>query len=103
MRVIVRLLALLFSVCFLLFALDNRAWTSLSFWPFPWNVSLPLYLLVILAGLFGLIIGIVSGYWQGRIRRRDLQRLRQENQALRQELARRTEASQAGSAEKSRT
>jgi uncharacterized integral membrane protein len=84
------------AVIAIVFAVINRHDVLLDLWPLPWEIQLPLYLLVLGALALGLIVGgalvwISAGSSRGRARsegRRanamayEVDQLRQENQAL---------------------
>ena len=58
-----------------LFAVSNRESVSLAFWPLPFVVELPLYLLVLAALASGFIFGefaawIAARHWRREVRRR---------------------------------
>jgi putative membrane protein len=68
------------------FAVSNREPVSLGFWPLPFLVDLPLYLLVMLLLLVGFVIGAAAGWLAGRRTRRELRRRRRRVEALEREL-----------------
>jgi uncharacterized integral membrane protein len=68
------------------FAVSNRAPVSLGFWPLPFLVDLPLYLLVLSLLLIGFVIGVAAGWLAGRRMRRELRRRRRRVEALEREL-----------------
>jgi lipopolysaccharide assembly protein A len=68
-------------------ALSNRQPVSLGFWPLPFLVDLPLYLLVLSLLLAGFVIGAAAAWIAGRRMRRDLRRRRRRVEALERELA----------------
>ena len=68
------------------FAVSNRGPVSLGFWPLPFLVDLPLYLLVLLLLLVGFVIGATTGWLAGRRARRELRRRRRRVEALEREL-----------------
>ena len=67
MKLLARVLFLLFLLAGVLIAVSNRQPVQLELWPLPHLVVLPLYLLVIglllLGVLAGLGLGWVSGFW----------------------------------------
>jgi lipopolysaccharide assembly protein A len=69
------------------FAVSNRAPVSLGFWPLPFLVALPLYLLVLSLLLLGFVIGGAAAWLAGRRTRRELRRRRRRVAALERELA----------------
>jgi uncharacterized integral membrane protein len=80
------------------FAVSNRAPVSLGFWPLPFLVALPLYLLVLSLLLVGFIIGATAAWLACRRARRESRRRRRRVEALERELvaARSQSADQAG-------
>jgi uncharacterized integral membrane protein len=68
------------------FAVSNRAPVSLGFWPLPFLVALPLYLLVLSLLLVGFVIGATVVWLAGRRTRRELRRRRRRVEALEREL-----------------
>jgi len=68
------------------FAASNRDPVSLTFWPLPFLVNLPLYLLVLLLLLVGFVIGAAATRIAGRKIRRELRRRRRRIEALEREL-----------------
>ena len=75
------------AVLLIPFALSNREPVSLGFWPLPFLVDLPLYLLVLLLLLAGFMIGAAATWIAGRRIRRELRRRRRRIEALERELA----------------
>jgi lipopolysaccharide assembly protein A len=69
------------------FAISNRDVVSLAFWPVPFVVTLPLYLLVFAALLAGFVAGAIAVWVGGRRRRRQLRSSRRRIGALESELA----------------
>jgi lipopolysaccharide assembly protein A len=70
-----------------LFAASNREPVSLGLWPLPFLIDAPLYLVVILVLLAGLLVGAIGAWAAGRRRRRELRRCRRRSEALARELA----------------
>jgi uncharacterized integral membrane protein len=69
------------------FALSNRKPVALGFWPVPFLVDLPLYLLVLVMLLAGFVIGVVTTWISGRHMRRELRRRRRRVEVLERDLA----------------
>ena len=69
------------------FAVSNRAPVSLGFWPLPFFVDLPLYLLVLLLLIVGFVIGAAAAWIARRRLRRELRRSRRRVEGLERELA----------------
>ncbi len=70
-----------------LFAVSNRDIVALGLWPLPFVIDAPLYLLVFLVLLIGLLVGALAVWFAGRRRRRALRRCRRRVAALERELA----------------
>ncbi|MEX2009452.1 MAG: lipopolysaccharide assembly protein LapA domain-containing protein [Dongiaceae bacterium] len=69
------------------FAVANRAPASVDFWPLPWVVELPIYLLVLGGLVLGFFIGAGVAWLSAGKRRRQTRRLRERSGALAQQLA----------------
>jgi lipopolysaccharide assembly protein A len=69
------------------FAVTNRAPVSLGLWPLPFLLETPVYLLVLLTLLAGIIIGVAGAWLAGHRLRRELRRQRRHVAALERELA----------------
>ena len=69
------------------FAVSNREPVSLGFWPLPFLVDLPLYLLVLMLLLVGFVVGAAAAWLAGRRTRRELRRRRRRVEGLERELA----------------
>jgi uncharacterized integral membrane protein len=68
------------------FAVSNRESVSLGFWPLPFLLDLPLYLLVLFLLLAGFVTGAAATWIAGRRLRRELRRRRRRVEALEREL-----------------
>lgn len=86
MRVLGRALLLVIAVLLIVFAVSNREVVSLAFWPFPFLVEAPLYLLFFVTLLIGGLIGSATAWLAGGRNRRDLRRQRRRIEALEREL-----------------
>jgi uncharacterized integral membrane protein len=91
MKLLVRVLFVLFVLIGVLIAVSNRQPVELALWPLPHLVVMPLYLLVIGVLLLGVLAGLGMGWWAGRHHRRrareasgEAARLDREVQRLRQ-------------------
>ena len=83
----VRWTATLVAVVLLVpFAVSNREPVSLGFWPLPFLVDLPVYLLVLLLLLAGFVTGAAAGWLGGQHTRRELRRRRRRVEALERDL-----------------
>ena len=77
MRTLFRLVVVLpVAIVLLMFAVANRHWVTVSFDPFPGNdiagpsVDLPLFFVMFISGIFGVLAGGMLVWWrQGRYRR----------------------------------
>ena len=86
MKAVYWALTLLAVILLIPFAVSNRAPVSLGFWPLPFLVALPLYLLVLSLLLLGFVIGAAAAWLAGRHVRRELRRRRRRVEALEREL-----------------
>ena len=86
MKVVSWAVTLVAAALLIPFALSNREPVSLGFWPLPFLVDLPLYLLVVLLLLAGFVIGASATWIAGRRTRRELRRRRRRVEALEREL-----------------
>ena len=68
------------------FALSNREPVSLGFWPLPFLIELPLYLLILMSLLAGFVIGAATTWIAWRHLRRELRHRRRRVEALEREL-----------------
>lgn len=75
MKILAWGVALVIVLITIVFAVNNRAPSKLDFWPAPFELTLPLYGLVLLGLLFGFLIG-ASASWLAGSKRRRLARLR---------------------------
>ncbi len=94
MRLLSRILFVVFLLLSVLTALSNDQPVELSLWPFPQKAVMPLYLLMIGLLLVGVLAGLAMGWWAGRHHRRRARehgtqaaRLDQEVNRLREALA----------------
>jgi hypothetical protein len=94
MKLLARVLFILFILVGVLIAVSNRQPVELALWPLPHLVVMPLYLLVIAVLLLGVLAGLGMGWWAGRHHRRrareasgEAARLDREVQRLRQTTA----------------
>ena len=91
MKLLVRVLFILFILIGVLIAVSNRQPVQLALWPLPHLVVMPVYLLVIGMLLLGVLAGLGMGWWAGRHHRRrareasgEAARLEREVQRLRE-------------------
>lgn len=85
MRILGRAVFLLFIVLGVLIAISNRQHVEIGLWPFPQTVGMPLFLLVPVLLLLGVLVGLVMGWFGGATARRGLREARRENDRLRRE------------------
>ena len=71
MRAVYWAVTLVAAALLIPFALSNRESVSLGFWPLPFLVDLPLYLLVLSLLLAGFVIGAAATWIAGRRIRRE--------------------------------
>ena len=86
MKVLCWTVTLVAAILFIPFAVSNRDSVAIGFWPLPFLVDLPLYLLVVLLLLAGFVIGAAATWIAGRRTRRELRRRRRRVEALEREL-----------------
>ena len=91
MKVLSRVLFLLFVLIGVLMAVSNSQPVQLALWPLPHQIVMPVYLLVAALLLLGVLAGLALGWWGGRHHRRrareasaDAARLGREVQRLRE-------------------
>ena len=88
MKILMRLLFLLFLLIGVLIAVSNRQPVELALWPLPHEIVMPLYLLVIAVLLLGVLAGLGLGWWAGRHHRRRARQARGEAERLEREVQR---------------
>ena len=91
MKYLWRLVGLALGILAIVFAVSNRAPVSVSLWPLPWTIAIPIYVLVFIALALGVVAGGFGAWRAGgkhRRRARDTRRqadaLSEENETLRQ-------------------
>lgn len=87
------------AVVLIVFAVANRAGTTLSLWPFPVKLEAPVYLVVLLALLVGFLIGELMAWFNGRRWRRAARRNARRIEELERELAAKSESGRASGGE----
>jgi uncharacterized integral membrane protein len=70
-----------------LFAVSNRESVSLAFWPLPFLVELPLYVLVLAALIIGFVFGEFAAWLAAMRWRREVRRRGRRIAALERELS----------------
>lgn len=80
MKILAWGVALVVVLVTIVFAINNRAPSKLDFWPAPFEVTLPIYGLMLLGLLIGFVIGasaswLAGGKWRrlARMRKRELE------------------------------
>ncbi len=86
MRTLNAFLATVFAVLVILFAVSNRAQVDITIWPFPFQATLGVYAVVLLAVLVGFLAGLIAAWFAGATKRRERKRLRGQVKDLEQNL-----------------
>ena len=86
MRILYRAGFLVIAVVLILFAVSNRETVSVGFWPLPFLVDAPLYLLCFLSLVIGALIGVATAWMAGHRTRRELRTRGRRIEALEREL-----------------
>ena len=87
MRVGAKLIGLPVTFTVVLFAVSNRHFVDIALWPFSGGLSMPVYLVTLLALLLGFALGAVAMWLSaGRLRRR-ARRAERKAKSLRRDLA----------------
>jgi uncharacterized integral membrane protein len=82
------IIAVVVALLVILFAVSNRQPVTIEVWPFPYQVSLGLYAVILLALALGAVAGMVGMWLVGAQKRRELRRLRHRTRDLEESLAR---------------
>jgi uncharacterized integral membrane protein len=85
-RILYRAVVLVIAIFLILFAVSNRETVSVEFWPLPFLVEVPLYLLCFLSLVIGALIGVTAAWTAGHRNRRMLKTRRRRIEALEREL-----------------
>jgi uncharacterized integral membrane protein len=88
LRLINSIIAAFVALLVVLFAVSNREQVAVEVWPFPYQLTLSLYAVILLAVLLGFIAGAIGMWLAGHRKRRELRRLRRQTRDLEQSLAR---------------
>jgi putative membrane protein len=88
LRILNTILAILVAALVVLFAVSNRMPVVVEIWPFPYQLQLGLYAVILLALFVGFVAGMIASWLTGARRRRELKTLRRENRDLAASLAR---------------
>jgi len=87
-KLINTIIAAVVALLIVLFAVSNRAPAVVEIWPFPYQLALPLYAVILLTALVGFIAGLVASWLAGAAKRREARRLRRQVRDLEESLAR---------------
>src|SRR5258708_1091040 len=94
MKLLSRVVFVLFVLLGVLVAVSNRQPVELGLWPLPHVVVTPLYLVIVAVLLIGILAGLGLGWWAARHHRRrardhgkEAARLDRENARLRETIA----------------
>ncbi|KAF0096462.1 MAG: hypothetical protein FD144_5882, partial [Rhodospirillaceae bacterium] len=88
MKILSRVLFLLFILIGVLVAVSNTQPVQLALWPLPHIIVMPVYLLVIAMLMLGVLAGLSMGWWAGRHHRRRAREAGGEAARLDREVAR---------------
>ena len=88
MRLINSIIGVVVALMVILFAVSNRQPVTIEVWPFPYQVSLGLYAVILLALAVGFIAGAIGMWLVGGQKRRELRRLKRQTRDLEESLAR---------------
>jgi len=88
MKLINSIIGALVALLVILFAVSNRQAVTVELWPFPYQLSLSLYAVILLAVLLGFVAGAIGLWLVGAAKRRELRRLRRQVRDMEQSLAR---------------
>jgi lipopolysaccharide assembly protein A len=75
------------ALILVVFAISNRETVRVTLWPFPIEIETPLFLIVLLVGLLGFLVGELVAWINGRYWRRDSRAKARRIEALERELA----------------
>lgn len=88
MRLVNTILAFAVALLVVLFAVSNRMPVVVEFWPFPYQLELGLYAVILIAVMVGFLAGLIVAWLAGGKRRRERRTLRKEVRGLQESLAR---------------
>ena len=92
MKILSRVLFVLFVVIGMLVAVSNSQLVEVALWPLPQLIVMPLYLLIVGILLAGIMAGLGIGWWNGRHHRRRARERGSEAARLEREVVRLREA-----------
>ena len=87
MRFLNSFIGIVVAILLVLFAVTNRTEVDVGLWPFPVQVTLGLYAVILLAVLVGFMAGVIGAWMTGAGQRRERKRLRAQVRELEQNLA----------------
>lgn len=87
MRILYWLGAALGAAVLVLFSVSNREGAALAFWPLPFALDAPVYLIVLVSLFVGFVVGEVAAWIGGGGRRRRARQYRRRIAALERELS----------------
>ncbi len=76
MRTLNTVLAVVFALLVILFAVSNRTDVDITLWPFPFQATMGVYAVVLLAVLIGILCGMIATWLMQGANRRERKRLR---------------------------
>ncbi len=88
MRLVHWIVTLPVAIVLATFAVSNRAMVDLTFWPLPYDLAAPLYLITLLMVVVGFLLGLLLGWLGSQPVRRERRRQRKRIVELEAELAR---------------
>lgn len=74
MRILYWIIALPVAVIITIFSVSNRDFVTLSLWPLPYEIDMPLFLPIILALVVGLVVGLAYEWLVNGKHRREARR-----------------------------
>jgi uncharacterized integral membrane protein len=86
LRTLNSVLAGLVALLVVLFAVSNLELVTIRLWPLPFEATVGVYAVVLLAVLVGFVGGLVTAWFAGAPRRRERKRLRGQVKELEQTL-----------------
>jgi uncharacterized integral membrane protein len=86
LRTLNAFLGIVFAVLVILFAVSNRTVVDITLWPFPFQATMGVYAVVLLAVLVGFLAGLIAAWFAAAPRRRERKRLRTQVKDLEQNL-----------------
>ena len=87
MRLLNSIIGFIVGLFVVLFAVSNRQTVTIEIWPLPYQLSMGLYAVILLALLVGFAAGAIGLWMVGTTRRREYKRLKRHVRTLEQSLA----------------